>query len=113
MSVSSVDLACASNGSDLFVSALASSSSEFGGWFVACAGHSSDDFDNIGLPSYQHFRPSIIRHDQYPRWFEALDLLHCCFANALASGIELTVTTTAARIEEICLFMTHPKMVRY
>jgi hypothetical protein len=80
---------------------------------VACAGHSSEDFDSIGLPSYQHFRPSIIRHDQYLRWFEAIESVHCCFANALVIGIELIATTSAARIEEICLFMMHPKMVRY
>jgi hypothetical protein len=28
---------------------------------LACAGHSNNDFENPGLPSYQHFRPSMRR----------------------------------------------------
>jgi hypothetical protein len=48
-----------------------------------CAGHSSDDFESRGLPSYQHFRPSMRRQDQYPCWFDGAAALHCCFACAV------------------------------
>jgi hypothetical protein len=30
----------------------------------AGAGHSNDDFESMGLPSYQHLRPSMRRQDQ-------------------------------------------------
>jgi hypothetical protein len=45
-------------------------------------GHSSKDFESIGLPSYQHFRPSMIRYDHhFP--FDGAEALHCCFASTL------------------------------
>ena len=53
--------ACESNGLLGFsVRGLASSPLD-AGCTEACAGHSSNDFESPGLPSYQHFRPSMRR----------------------------------------------------
>jgi hypothetical protein len=83
------------------------SSFEFDG-SAACAGHSSDDFESIGLPSYQHLRPSMRRQDQYPCEFDGIEALHCCFANAVAIDIEKNVTVSAVRpTEKTCLVMMH------
>ena len=46
------------SGAALAVSALMS------GWAALSAGDSSIALDSIGLPSYQHFLPSIMRQDQ-------------------------------------------------
>src|SRR5512135_3246398 len=55
--------ASAFNGSlGLSAPAVASSSTVFKG---TCTGHSSNAFESPGLPSYQHFRPSMRRQDQY------------------------------------------------
>src|SRR5262245_31556472 len=45
------------------------------------AGHSSKSLEIIGLPWYQHLRPSIIRQDQKPP--EPALVLHCCLASAV------------------------------
>src|ERR1700756_3308680 len=50
-------------------------------------GHSNNDFERPCLPSYQHFRPSMRRQDQWPCEFVGLAELHCCFA--CAAGIPL------------------------
>src|SRR5579862_1626157 len=71
--------ACASSGS---LRASVTGSAGFSlesGCAAVSAGHSSEDFESIGLPSYQHFRPSIIRQDQYPCGSDGV-ALHCCFA---------------------------------
>lgn len=102
--------ACASSGSlNCRVGALAGSGWGVDDW-AACAGHSSKDFESIGLPSYQHLRPSMIRHDQYPCRVDGFEALHCCFANTLVSGIEKSVTANTARTPKKTYFvMTHLK----
>jgi hypothetical protein len=88
--------ACESNGSPGFSwTALASSVLE-SGFAAVCAGHSSNDFESMGLPSYQHLRPSMSRHDQYP-WFDGAAALHCCFACAMGVEINAIVVKQAAR----------------
>src|ERR1700730_11064906 len=53
--------ACESNGLPRFsVTTLAASRLD-AGCADASLGHSSNDFESMGLPSYQHFRPSIRR----------------------------------------------------
>ena len=74
----------------------------------ACAGHSSKDFESMGLPSYQHFRPSIIRQDQCPSRFEGTAALHCCFACAVAISIDENVAMQAAEIiDKVCFAIEH------
>ena len=70
----------------------------------ASAGHSNDDFDNIGLPSYQHLRPSMRRQDQYPCEFDGIAALHCCFACAFgtATGENAATTQAANATDLIC-----------
>jgi hypothetical protein len=57
----------------------------------ACAGHSNNDFESMGLPSYQHFRPSMRRQDQYTCEFGDISALHCCFACAVGVPIDKNV----------------------
>jgi hypothetical protein len=75
---------------------LVSSPSEFGR-AEACAGHSNNDFESMGLPSYQHFRPSIRRQDQYPCGFDGIAPLHFCFACAVDIPIDESVAMQAAK----------------
>ena len=100
-------LACESNGLPGFavgalpISKLESSCSDAG------AGHSSDDFESMGLPSYQHLRPSIRRQDQYPCEFDGIAGLHCCFANAVGTtpGKNAPTTQAASPTELICFLI--------
>ncbi|MCP1966940.1 acyl carrier protein [Bradyrhizobium elkanii] len=69
-------------------------------------GHSNNDFESMGLPSYQHFRPSMRRQDQYSRGFGGITALHCCFACAVGIPINRKVAMRAAKgINENCLFI--------
>ena len=74
----------------------------------ACAGHSNDDFESMGLPSYQHFRPSIRRQDQYPCEFDDIAALHFCFACAVGISIDESVAIQAAKvINGVCFLIQH------
>jgi hypothetical protein len=69
--------------------------------------HSNDDFDNKGWPSYQHLRPSMKRHDQYPCRFDGAEL-HCCFASAFGTMTgenKATTQTTNATDDLICFLI--------
>jgi|ERR1700722_5060435 hypothetical protein len=73
----------------------------------ACAAHSNDDFDSMGLPSYQHFRPSIRRQDQYACEFDGIAALHC-FACAVGISIDDSVAIQAAKvINGVCFLIQH------
>jgi hypothetical protein len=63
----------------------------------ACTGHSNDDFESMGLPSYQHFRPSMRRQDQYACEFDGIAALHCCFACAVGSPSDENVAMQATK----------------
>lgn len=99
VSKSSRAQACESNGLPSFaVAAFASAAAETG-CGDASFGHSSNDFDSMGLPSYQHFRPSIRRYDhQRPCVFEGVAALHCCLACALGipTGKSVAIQTAKA-----------------
>jgi hypothetical protein len=41
------------------------------------SGQFNIDFERSFWPSYQHFRPSIIRYDQCPCGFDGIETLHC------------------------------------
>jgi hypothetical protein len=70
--------------------------------------HSSDDFESIGLPSYQHFLPSIRRQDQYPCVFDGIAALHFCFACAVAISIDESVATQAAKaMKGVCFLIQY------
>ena len=73
----------------------------------ASAGHSNNDFDRLGLPSYQHLRPSMRRHDQYPCGFDGIAVLHRCFACAsgAATGENAATTQAANAIDLICFLI--------
>jgi hypothetical protein len=87
------------------VSALAISSLE-SNRADASAGHSNDNFDSMGLPSYQHLRPSTRRHDQYPCGFDGIVGLHCCFACAFCTATgEYAATTQAANATDLICFL--------
>jgi hypothetical protein len=84
-----------------------SSSSEFG-CAEACAGHSSDDLESMGWPSYQHFRSSITRQDQCPCGFDGIAALHFCFACAGGIPIDESVAMQAAKaIIGICFLIQY------
>jgi hypothetical protein len=88
-------------------SLLESSLPEFG-CAEACAGHSNNDFESMGLPSYQHFRPSIRRQDQYSCGFDDIEALHFCFACAVGIPIDESVAMQAAKaINGICFLIQH------
>jgi hypothetical protein len=97
---------CESNGlRDFSVSALAISPLE-SNCADASAGHSNDDFDSVGLPSYQHLRPSMRRQDQYPCGFDGIAGLHCCFACAFGTTTgENAATTQAANATDLICFL--------
>jgi hypothetical protein len=79
---------------------------EESGCAEACAGHSNNDFESIGLPSYQHFRPSTRRQDQYPCEGDGIAALHCCFACAVGIQIDESVAMQEAKaIDAICFFI--------
>jgi hypothetical protein len=97
--------ACESNGLlGLSVGVLASSPSE-AGCTGACAGHSNKDFESPGLPSYQHFRPSMRRQDQKPGC-NAVAALHCCFASAVGIPIVESAVQAATAIAESCFVIS-------
>jgi hypothetical protein len=105
--------ACESNGllgfsgKTLVSSLLESSRSEFGR-AEASAGHSNNDFASMGLPSYQHFRPSITRQDQCPCGFDDIVALHFCFACAVGISIDESVAIHAAKvINGVCFLIQH------
>jgi hypothetical protein len=108
LSESSGAHACESNGLLGFSGGtLARSSSDFG-FAETRTGHSNDDFESIGLPSYQHFRPSIRRQDQYPCELDGLEPVHFCFACAAGISIDESVAMqTAKAINGICVFIMH------
>jgi hypothetical protein len=86
---------------------LVNSPSEFG-CAEACAGHSNNDFESMGLPSYQHFRPSIRRQDQYPCGFDGIAALHFCFACAVGIPIDESVAMqTAKAINGVCFLIQY------
>jgi hypothetical protein len=86
---------------------LVSSPSEFG-CAEACAGHSNNDFESMGLPSYQHFLPSMTRQDQYPRGFDGIAALHFCFACAVGIPIDESVAMQAAKaINGVCFLIQY------
>jgi hypothetical protein len=86
---------------------LANSPSEFG-CAETCAGHSSNDLESMGLPSYQHFLPSIRRHDQCPRGFDGIAALHFCFACAVGIPIDKSVAMqTAKPINGVCCLIPY------
>jgi len=86
---------------------LAGSRSEFG-CAEACVGHSNEDFESMGLPSYQHFRPSIRRQDQYPCGSDGIAALHFCFACAVGIPIDESVATQAAKATNgVCFLIQH------
>jgi hypothetical protein len=97
---------CESSGlPDFSVSALAISSLE-SNRADASAGHSNDDFDSMGLPSYQHLRPSTRRQDEYPCGFDGIVGLHCCFACAFGAATgEYAATTQAANATDLISFL--------
>ena len=85
---------------------LASSPLE-AGCTEACAGHSKDDFKSPGLPSYQHFRPSMRRQDQKPCVCDGVAaLLHCCFASAVGIPIVESAVQAATAIAESCFVIS-------
>ena len=97
--------ACESNGLlGLSVGVLASSPLE-AGCTEACAGHSKDDFKSPGLPSYQHFRPSMRRQDQKPCG-DGVAALHCCFASAVGIPIVESAVQAATAIAESCFVIS-------
>src|SRR5262249_53572595 len=63
---------------------------------LVSADHSSSSLDIIGLPSYQHLRPSIMRQDQKPP--EPALVLHCCLASAVPPMMS-AVTPAAIAID--------------
>jgi hypothetical protein len=86
---------------------LASSASEFGS-AEASAGHSSNDLESMGWPSYQHFRSSIRRQDQCPCGFDGTAALHFCFACAVGIPIDESVAMQAAKaINGVCFLIQH------
>jgi hypothetical protein len=92
---------------DLSGRTLVGSPSEFG-CAEACAGHSNNDFESMGLPSYQHFRPSIRRQDQYPCGSDGIAALHFCFACAVGISIDESVAMQAAKaINEVCFLIQY------
>src|SRR6516164_6955975 len=98
--------ACESNGLlGLSVGALASSPSA-AGCTEACAGHSNNDFESPGLPSYQHFRPSMKRQDQKPCGCDRVATLHCCFASAVGIPIVESAVQAATAIAESCFVIS-------
>jgi hypothetical protein len=93
--------ACESNGLlDLPVEGLAGSPLE-ARCTEACAGHSSNNFESPGLPSYQHFRPSMRRQDQ-KLCADGVAALHCCFASAVGIPIVESAVQAATAIAESC-----------
>jgi hypothetical protein len=94
---------------DFSVSALAISPLE-SNCADASAGHVNDDFDNKGLPSYQHLRPSMRRQDQYECEFDGIAALHCCFACAVgtATGENAATTQVANATDLICFPINYP-----
>jgi hypothetical protein len=74
----------------------------------AFAGHSNNDFASMGLPSYQHFCPSMRRQDQYPCEFDGTAALHCCFACAVGIPSDAIVARPAAKaIDRNCFVIEH------
>ncbi|MGC2028202.1 hypothetical protein, partial [Bradyrhizobium sp.] len=72
--------------------------------------HSNDDFESMGLPSYQHLRPSMSRQDQYPCGVVGIETLHCCFPSAAAIHIKERVTERAQQtIDEVSLIIGAPQ----
>jgi hypothetical protein len=68
---------------------------------VAGEDHCNADFEITVLPSYQHFRPSIRRHDhQCPCGSKGRAILHC-FACAVGTTIGKTVMMQAAKIRMV------------
>jgi hypothetical protein len=100
--------ACESDGLPGFSGrTLVSSPPEFG-WPEASAGHSNNDFESMGLPSYQHFRPSIRRQDQYPCGFDGIAAVHFCFAHAVGIAIDKSVAMLAAKaINGVCFLIQY------
>src|SRR5882762_2563752 len=97
--------ACESNGLS-GLSTLVSSPLE-SGCVDASLGHSNNDFESMGLPSYQHFRPSTSRQDQYTCGFDGFAALHCCFACAVCIPIDESVAMQAAKaINGICFVIS-------
>ena len=74
----------------------------------ASLGHSNNDFESMGLPSYQHFRPLIRRQDQYPCGFDGIAPLHFCFACAVGIPIDESVAMQAAKaINGVCFLIQY------
>jgi hypothetical protein len=98
--------ACESNGlPDCSGRTLVDSLSELGCAEVR-AGHSSNDFETMGLPSYQHFLPSIRRQDQYPREFDGIVALHSCFACPVPTD-ESVAMQAANAISGVCFLIQY------
>jgi hypothetical protein len=86
---------------------LVGSPSEFGG-AEACADHSNEDFESMGLPSYQHFLPSIRRQDQYPCGCDGIAALHLCFACAVDISIDESAAMQAAKaMNGVCFLIQY------
>jgi hypothetical protein len=69
-------------------------------------GHSSKDFESIGLPSYQHFRPSMIRYDHhFPLGLDGTAALHCCFASTFVTPNDDSAPMQAAAATDGSCFL--------
>ena len=99
--------ACESNGLLCLSVGVPASFASDAGCTEACAGHSNNDFESPGLPSYQHFRPSMRRQDQKPCVCDGVAaLLHCCFANAVGIPIVESAVQAATAIAESCFVIS-------
>jgi hypothetical protein len=67
----------------------------------------SKSFESPGLPSYQHFRPSMMRYDHhFPFELEGFAALHCCFASACGIPNNNNTATKAVRVvDEGCVLI--------
>jgi hypothetical protein len=53
----------------------------------------------MGLPAYQHFRPSMRRYDHhFPFGFDGIAALHCCFASAFGIPSNNSAPMKAVRV---------------
>jgi hypothetical protein len=73
----------------------------------AAAGHRNSAFEIWALPEYQHFRPSISRHDQCPPW-EGAATRHSrtCAAGATVGSSD--TMATARKAAWSCPFIEFP-----
>jgi hypothetical protein len=69
--------------------------------------HPSKFFESPGLPSYQHFRPSMMRYDHhFPFELDGFAALHCCFASACGIPNNNSAATKAVRVvDEGCVLI--------